>query len=132
MTNEGTCQTTRSLVGSRAILVEYLTGHRTLLAHDLVATYCNGSLANSRVINASRSPKAIVHIYLKFSVEVAYDKVRLFRKTIEKFVKQRPREWIALQSFRPTNVVQDQGYVEYKLQLQHREAWQNQSKFDKD
>lgn len=73
-----------------------------------------------------------MHIYLKFSVEVAYDKVRLFRKTIEKFVKQRPREWIALQSFRPTNVVQDQGYVEYKLQLQHREAWQNQSKFDKD
>jgi len=90
-----------------------------------VATYSNGSLAGSRIINAARSPQAIVAIYLKFSVGVSYEKIRLCRKTIQKFVKQRPREWISLISFRPTDVEQDQGYVRYKLQLQHRESWQN-------
>lgn len=96
-----------------------------LASTNEVATYSNGSLANSRVINANRSPQAIVAIYLKFGVGVSYEKIRLCRKTIQKYVKSRPREWLSLQSFRANNVEQDQGYVQYKLMLQHREAWQN-------
>lgn len=150
-----------------------------LAATNEVATYSNGSLASSRIINAKRSEKAIVAVYLKFADETRYDKLRVFRKTVEKvrtpaciptsndfvsvdcthsasetqFVKERPREWISLQSFRPVDVEQDQGYVQCKhemtalrlyrtgatlltgfirllpiidkVQLQHRESWQN-------
>jgi hypothetical protein len=96
-----------------------------LAATNEVATYSNGSLASSRVINANRSPQAIVAIYLKFGVGVSYEKIRLCKKTIQKFVKSRPREWLSLQAFRADNVEQEQGYVQYKVVLQHREAWQN-------
>lgn len=96
-----------------------------LAATNEVATYSNGSLSGSRIINAARSPKAIVAINLKFSVGVSYEKIRIFKKTIEKFVKSRPREFVSLQSFRASDVEQDQGYAQYKLQLQHRESWQN-------
>lgn len=77
------------------------------------------------MINANRSPQAIIAIYLKFPVGVSVEKIRLCRKTIQRFVKERPREFISLLSFRATTVEQDRGYVEYKLQLQHRESWQN-------
>ena len=55
-----------------------------LAATNEVATYSNGSLASSRIINAKRSEKAIVAVYLKFADETSYDKLRVFRKTVEK------------------------------------------------
>lgn len=90
-----------------------------------VATVSNGSLANSRVINAARSPKMLVYVYMKFGVDVPYRKVKLFRKTVEEFVKQRPRDWLSMCGFRATRVEQELGYIEYVMVLQHRERWQN-------
>jgi len=63
-------------------------------ATNEVATLANGSLASSRVINAKRSPQANCYVYMKFSVHVPYSKVLIFRKAVEGFVKERPREWI--------------------------------------
>ena len=63
-------------------------------ATNEVATLANGSLASSRVINAKRSPQANVYVFNKFSVNVPYSKVMIFKKCVESFVKERPREWI--------------------------------------
>ncbi|KAL7465006.1 hypothetical protein ACHAXS_005337, partial [Conticribra weissflogii] len=90
-----------------------------------VATYSNGSLASLRIINANRSPKAIVSIVIKFGLETPFQKIKVFRAAVENFVNARPREWVALVGFRATRVEADFGYVEYKIVCQHREAWQN-------
>jgi hypothetical protein len=56
---------------------------------------------------------------------VPYEKVQLFKRAVETFVKDRPREWLSLAGFRATRVEQDQGFIEYVIVLMHRESWQN-------
>jgi len=89
-----------------------------------VATIANGSLARSRIINATKSEKAQVNILLKFGVGVPYQKVAVFRKAIAKFIQDRPKEWICMVSFRSTRVEADLGFIEYVLVVQHRESWE--------
>jgi hypothetical protein len=88
-----------------------------------VATLSNGSLARSRIINMTRSDKALVYVYLKFSVDEPYSKVKVFRSAVESFVRDRPREWLCLSGFRATSVETDLGYIKYVVVLQHRESW---------
>jgi hypothetical protein len=88
-----------------------------------VATMSNGSLARSRIINMTRSDKALVYVYLKFSVDEPYSKVKVFRSAVESFIRERPREWLCLSGFRATRVETDLGYIEYVVVLQHRESW---------
>ena len=92
-----------------------------------VATLANGSLAASRIINAKRSPRANVYVYMRFSVDVPYHKILVFRKTIETFVKERPREFRGMSGFRATRMANELGYVEYVICLEHRESWQNKA-----
>jgi hypothetical protein len=86
------------------------------------ATLSNGSLATSRIINAARSPKALLYVYLKFGTEVPYEKIQIFQESLTQFVKARPREWLNLSGFRATNIQADQGYIEYVVVLQHRDS----------
>ena len=112
----------------------------SLIHYSEVATYSNGSLSTLRIINANRSPQAVVSVLCKFSVNVSYSKVELFKKAAEKvsflfytciiistfvltlaclqFVKARPREWIALLGFRATTCEPELGYIEYTVTLQ--------------
>jgi hypothetical protein len=87
------------------------------------ATLSNGSLANSRIINATRSPQAWLYILLKFSVDVPYEKLQLFHSAVEQYIRNRPREWLSLNSFRATRVEADLGFIEYIVVVQHRESW---------
>ena len=64
------------------------------------ATYSNGSLAALRIINANRSPKAIIAVLIKFGLETPFTKITVFRTAVENFIKARPREWISLVGFR--------------------------------
>lgn len=57
-----------------------------------VATYSNGSLARLRIINAKRSPKAVLYVYCKFASDVPYKMIKVYQTAIEQFVKSRPRE----------------------------------------
>jgi small-conductance mechanosensitive channel len=57
-----------------------------------VATYSNGSLALSRIINAARSPKASLFFLFKFPIDAPYERIKIFQTAIEKFIKARPRE----------------------------------------
>ena len=60
-----------------------------------VATYSNGSLAVLRIINANRSPKAIISVMIKFGLETPFNKITVFRSAVENFIKARPR-WACL------------------------------------
>ena len=93
-------------------------------ATNEVATYSNGSLANSRIINAARSPQALLHTLLKFPLDTPYEKIQVYRDAVEQFVRNRPREWLSFAAFRMTRIEADLGFVEYILVGQHRESWQ--------
>jgi small-conductance mechanosensitive channel len=102
--------------GSQGWIVENISLFTTsfvLAASNERATISNGSLAKSRIINGARSPKARLFFLLKFGVEIPYEKIEIFRSVVDKFVKARPREWMALDSFRATRVEADLGFIEY-------------------
>lgn len=63
------------------------------------ATLSNGSLANSRVINATLSTQAKVIVKLKFPVSVSYEKLQIFHQALDQFFKNRPREWAEFMMF---------------------------------
>ncbi|KAL3903321.1 MAG: hypothetical protein SGARI_005432 [Bacillariaceae sp.] len=88
-------------------------------------TFANGSLADSRIINLKRSDKANVFFYLKFTINTSKQQLRIFRRRIVQFVEERPREWIKLNAFRVLHVQTEMQYIEFILNLQHREPWQN-------
>jgi hypothetical protein len=67
----------------------------------------------------------VIAVFLRFGVDVPYEKVTVFKNVVEQFVKARPREWLALCCFRASNVELDQGFIEYVIVVQHRELWQN-------
>jgi hypothetical protein len=70
-------------------------------------------MANSRIVNAARSPKALIYINLKFGIGVPYNKILLFKEVVETFVKARPREWLSCSGIRCVKVEADLGYVQY-------------------
>jgi hypothetical protein len=94
-------------------------------ATNEVATIANSSLANSRIVNAARSRKALVYVTLKFGLNVPYTKIQVFTTTVESFIKARPREWLNCSSIRSTRVEADLGFIEYVISLQHRDSWQH-------
>jgi len=96
-----------------------------LAATNENATYSNGSLAASRIVNAARSPQGVLFFTIKFPIGTAYNTLKVFRGCLEKFVAARPREWVKFCAFRSTQVVADSGFVEYLVAAQHRESWQD-------
>lgn len=74
------------------------------------ATLNNGSLANSRVINATLSKQAKLAVFLKFPVSVSYEKLQVFEQAVEQFFKNRPREWAAFLMFVLVKLEADLGY----------------------
>jgi hypothetical protein len=73
------------------------------------ASLSNGSLANSRIINSTRSPNAGMYTLLKVQVDVPYDKIQLLHQALEEYVRNRPREWLGLSSFRATRIEAAEG-----------------------
>jgi hypothetical protein len=61
---------------------------------------------------------------MKFGINVSGEKIEKFRDEVIAHVKSKPREWLAFSAFRMTRTEANLGYVEYKVILQHREAWQ--------
>jgi hypothetical protein len=88
------------------------------------ATFSNGALSGSRIINAARSPRATLNFLMKFGINVSANTIERFQEDLIAYVKSKPREWLAFSAFRMTRIEANLGYVEYKCILQHREAWQ--------
>ena len=89
------------------------------------ATFTNGSLASSRILNLKRSEKPNIYMYLKFTMNVSQEQLDEFRRRIIVFIKDRPREWIKVVSLRCTDVETEQQYLKFALIVQHRESWQS-------
>jgi small-conductance mechanosensitive channel len=92
--------------GSAGWFVRDITLYHTTLvfgATNECCTVANGTLANLRVINAARSPKSILYIYLKFGTDVPWAKIQVFEKALRAFVQSRPREWLGVLGFMTTS-----------------------------
>lgn len=87
------------------------------------ATLSNGALANSKIINSSRSAQANIFNLMKFPIDTSYEKFVLFHQALEQYVRNRPREWVALLTFRQFSVDVAQGFVEYIMVARHRLNW---------
>lgn len=87
------------------------------------ATLSNGSLANSRIVNSSRSPQAWMYTLLKFPVDVSHEKLQIFNTALEQFFRNRPREWRSYDSFRATRLDAQAGFIEYMVVCTHRNSW---------
>jgi hypothetical protein len=114
--------------GSTTWFVEQISLFTTTVRNagtNEVGTYANGSLAMLRIVNAARSPQAVVSVRLKFGIDVPYERVKVFATVVEQFVKDRPREWLNFVGFRATSVEADLGYIQYVAILQHMQSWQN-------
>lgn len=114
--------------GAQGWIVEDVTMFTTtvcLAATSERATLSNGTIAKSRIINGARSPNAIIYVTMRFAMATPYSKVQRFRKAVESFVRSRPREWSTMLSFRVDAIEANQGYIEYRIALRHRESWQN-------
>jgi small-conductance mechanosensitive channel len=112
--------------GSQGWIVDDVTLFATtiyLAGTNEKATVSNGTLAKSRIINCARSHKAILVLNLKFGLDSQFNRIEIFKSAVEKFVKARPREWLALLAIRANRVEADLGFVEYGVVLQHRESW---------
>lgn len=88
------------------------------------ATISNGVLSKARIINAARSPLAVLNFAMKFGLDVSPGTVQLLKDDLVAYIKERPREWLAFLAFRMTRIEADQGFFEYKIVVQHRESWQ--------
>eukprot|EP00547_Thalassionema_nitzschioides_P001937 CAMPEP_0194200890 /NCGR_PEP_ID=MMETSP0156-20130528/1321_1 /TAXON_ID=33649 /ORGANISM="Thalassionema nitzschioides, Strain L26-B" /LENGTH=928 /DNA_ID=CAMNT_0038925959 /DNA_START=35 /DNA_END=2821 /DNA_ORIENTATION=- len=89
-----------------------------------VATVANSALVACRIINANRSPNAIIRIILRFGVSVTKEKIDEFYINLQQYVKEKPREFLHLIELSPIAIEIQQGYVEYVLLVQHVESWQ--------
>jgi len=126
--NVSNTESEANMAGSQGWIVENVTLFTTtvfLAGTSERATISNGSLAKSRIINGARSPKPVCYVAMKFGIETPYKKVEVFKNAVEKFVKNRPREWLGLTGFRCARIEADHGFIEYTIVLQHRESWQN-------
>jgi small-conductance mechanosensitive channel len=89
------------------------------------ASFNNGSLASSRIINWARSPNARINIQLHFPIETKYEQIEIFKGAVEEYMKVRPREWLKLNGFRVNRIFTEQSYMQLTLLIQHREPWQS-------
>lgn len=88
------------------------------------ATFANGAVSKSRIINSARSPRGILQFTIQFSISVEAKTIETFRVALVEYVKSKPREWLLLTGFRLSCIDTSLGYVQYKVTLQHRESWQ--------
>ena len=115
------------LGGSAGWIVKDVTLYHTTVIYAITqeyATFTNGSLSQSRIINMARSPKATVPFFMKFGLKVSSETIHAFKADLQAFVKSKPREWLNFATFRITRIESDLGFAEYIIILQHRESWQ--------
>eukprot|EP00934_Nitzschia_sp_Nitz4_P000767 Nitzschia sp. Nitz4//scaffold126_size65214//36226//39877//NITZ4_006159-RA/size65214-processed-gene-0.40-mRNA-1//-1//CDS//3329534698//767//frame0 len=116
--------------GSGCWIVEDITLYHTtarFLFTNERATLSNGAMADFRVINASRSPNAVLIHKMKMPISVSNEKLEIFKSALERFVLNRPREWVRLVSIRVTDVDPSAGFLQLIIVAMHRDVCANWS-----
>ena len=105
--------------------IDLVTTTARLMGTNEVASFSNGSIAQSRIINMNRSPDALVYVYVRFATDVPYSTIMVFRSAVEGFINERPQEWQGMTGFRANRVEAQENFVEYMIVLKHRLTWQS-------
>jgi len=99
-----------------------------LAATNEVSTINNSSLSDARIVNCARSPKAIIRFRMVFHSEAPRDKLDDYQKHMEKYVRDRPRIWTRLVQFANDGIDSSDGYITYKIGVEHVASWQELGK----
>lgn len=121
-------ETDTSFDGAPGWTVEHVTLFETVVRWvptQELASLSNGSLANSRIINWTKSTQAQFHIWLKIPIGSPFEKIVVLKAAIEEYLKARPREWLSFNGFRANKIDAERAYVEYMVVVQHRDSWHN-------
>jgi len=121
-------ETDTSSSGSSTWFVEHVDLFTTTVRFSLsneVATVSNWSLAGSRIINAKRSPNAVIRVTLRFNIRTPPSKLDTFYEKVMEYAKEKPREFLQVNGLSPTSIEVQHNYVQYVLSAQHHESWQN-------
>lgn len=111
---------------SNSWLVEDITLTTSTLrfaATNEVATINNSSVANSRIVNCARSPKAQVTINVKVLLDASQRQIDELRGKIELYLEE-SRVWVGLILYRADDINNEIGYVVMKYRAQHTKSWQ--------
>eukprot|EP00934_Nitzschia_sp_Nitz4_P008246 Nitzschia sp. Nitz4//scaffold44_size153857//151542//153963//NITZ4_002752-RA/size153857-snap-gene-0.221-mRNA-1//-1//CDS//3329552250//8236//frame0 len=114
------------ITGSPFWIVEDITLFATQVRFSFTnerASLSNGALAEARIINSTKSTNASVAHKMKFPINVSHEKIAIFQEAMERFIRNRPREWLGMKVFRASEVNATLGYIEYVVSMNHRESW---------
>lgn len=91
-----------------------------------VAYLSNHVLADMRIYNANRSPRACVVIQQILHISVLEkDNLKKFEESLHKFVKERPRQWVEVLTVCVMSVQSDLEQVNLNLGFRHCDSWQS-------
>lgn len=92
-----------------------------------VSTVNNSSISSLRVINCARSAHALVDLNFYFSIETTASQMKDFKSAIDEYAKEHSICWKSITKFWIRKVDTNEGLINYNLQLQHQDPWQNMS-----
>lgn len=91
-----------------------------------VCSINNSSIAASRIINCNRSPSAIVFLDRVTHISILDgDNLKLFRESLESYVRDHPRIWDSLAFIRIENIDTNFEQVKFSIAVRHRNSWQD-------
>ena len=93
-------------------------------ATNSVASISNASVANARIVNGARSPRAFVSINVRLSVDATQRQLDEYRKKLITYLERRSRVWVGLVQYRMVDIDSDNGYVTFMYLAQHVKSWQ--------
>ena len=81
-------------------------------------------MANARIVNGARSPRAFVSINVRLSVDATQRQLDEYRKKLITYLERRSRVWVGLVQYRMVDIDSDNGYVTFMFLAQHVKSWQ--------
>ena len=93
-----------------------------------VATINNGSIASMRVVNANRSPNAMVWFKIPMHISATENNMAIIERLknrLDKYAKSKPRRWHSFAYCRADGVEIEQEKIVLTIGFQHRKSWQD-------
>lgn len=93
-----------------------------------VATLSNGSIANLRIVNANRSPNAVVTFQFPVHISIVAekkDKMELLCSALDKYVREHPNHWKCFVYCRVNELRVELEQAILGIGLQHQCSWQD-------
>jgi hypothetical protein len=97
-------------------------------ATNEVATLSNGSIAGMRIVNANRSPNAVIIFQLPFHISItegASDKLPALRSALDKYARDHPNHWKCFMFCRVSELQIELEKAILVIGFQSRCSWQD-------